>query len=350
MEVLIVNHDGRILYPEQLTGQVQPNMPESRQDKGSAPSWSVDNGYVSSIVAVPTPENSGLIWYIAVRQPLDIALQPAHVLLYKLLGLGVIAALVFALVAYYLALNLSRPIEQLARTAKMVQANRQGVSFPTDHPVLEIAQLGQSMQSMTESLLGKERELQNANSFLETMVEQRTAALTQANVELLQLAAHDALTGVYNRRRLDEKLAECSLLFKRTNRAFALLLIDADHFKRINDTHGHATGDEVLVLLAQLIQQSTRATDFVARYGGEEFAVLLLEIEGEQSPQVVAQHICSTIAAATFGVVGQVTVSIGVGLPHASDANAAVLINRADQQLYLAKRLGRNRVAALEQA
>jgi diguanylate cyclase (GGDEF)-like protein len=223
------------------------------------------------------------------------------------------------------------------------------VSFPLQHPVQEIEQLGQSLQSMTDSLLGKERELQAANASLETTVAQRTAALTEANAELLKLASHDALTGVYNRRRLDEKLEESSLLFKRTGRAFALLLIDADHFKRINDTFGHATGDEVLVQLAQLIQSSTRATDFVARYGGEEFAVLLLEIEDEQSPLIVARNICSAIAQATFAVVGHVTVSVGVALAHVSDPTPAALINRADQQLYQAKRLGRNRVAALEQ-
>lgn len=114
---------------------------------------------------------------------------------------------------------------------------------------------------MTQSLLGKERELQDTNTHLEATVAQRTAALNQANAELLNLASHDALTGVYNRRRFDEKLAEYSLLFQHSGRAFALLLIDADHFKRINDTHGHAVGDDVLRQLAQLTQESTRATD-----------------------------------------------------------------------------------------
>ncbi|WP_426139049.1 sensor domain-containing diguanylate cyclase [Pseudomonas sp. DWP3-1-2] len=348
MEVLIINQEGRILYPEQLAGQLQPDVPDATQNTSGAQGWSVDHKYLSSVVAVPTPAGSGLSWRIVVRQPLDTALAPARILLYKLLGLGLLAALLFAAVAYYLALNLSRPIEQLARSAKRVQAHRSGVSFPLHHPVAEIAQLGQSMQSMTESLLGKERELQEANISLETIVAQRTAALTQANADLLRLATHDALTGVYNRRRLDEKLSECNLLFKRTGRAFALLLIDADHFKRINDTYGHATGDEVLVQLAQLIQQSTRATDFVARYGGEEFAVLLPEIEGDKSPHTVAQTICSTIAEASFAVVGHVTVSIGIGLAQPADASPVALINRADQQLYQAKRLGRNRVACGE--
>jgi len=344
MQVLIVNQRGLILYPEKLAGQ-QQSVP---QDTAKGPAWSVDEEYVSSVASVPMPPDSALSWSIVVRQPLATALQPAHTLLYKLLGLGVLAALLFVAVAYYLARNLSRPVEQLAGAARQVQAHRTGVSFPLHHRVLEIAQLGQSLQSMTDSLLGKERELQDANACLEATVAQRTAALTQANAELLQLATHDSLTGVYNRGYLDEKLEECRLLFKRTNHGFALLLIDADHFKRINDTYGHATGDDVLVQLAQLIQLNTRETDFVARYGGEEFAVVLPHSEGEQGPQVLAQKICASIAAARFDVVGKITVSIGVALAHASDPDAVTLINRADRQLYQAKQSGRNQVAFAE--
>jgi diguanylate cyclase (GGDEF)-like protein len=320
-------------------------MPVARENHSDTAGWSVGNGYLTSVVAVPTPSSTDLTWYIAVRQPLDIALQPARILFYKLLLLGVIAAIVFALVAYYLALYLSRPIEQLAKSAKRVQNQQPGVTFPRDHSVREIAQLGQSLQGMTESLLGKERELQEANASLEATVAQRTAALTQANADLLKLATHDALTGVYNRRRFDEKLDECNLLFQRTGRPFALLFIDADHFKQINDTHGHAIGDEVLHQLARLIQGNTRATDFVARYGGEEFAVLLPEVEEPESPEVVAEKIRAAIAAAIFATVGHVTVSIGIGLAEISDSNTTALIKRADQQLYQAKWSGRNRVA-----
>ncbi|TBN34331.1 sensor domain-containing diguanylate cyclase [Pseudomonas sp. BGI-2] len=345
VEALIVDHNGKVLYPESLMGQLMPNMPVARENHSDTSGWSVGNGYLTSVVAVPTPSSTDLTWYIAVRQPLDIALQPARILLYKLLGLGVIAAIVFGLVAYYLALYLSRPIEQLAKSAKQVQSQQPGVTFPRDHSVREIAQLGQSLQGMTQSLLGKERELQEANASLEATVAQRTAALTQANADLLKLATHDALTGVYNRRRFDEKLDECNLLFQRTGRPFALLFIDADHFKQINDTHGHAVGDEVLHQLARLIQDTTRATDFVARYGGEEFAVLLPEVEEPESPEVVAEKIRAAIAEATFATVGHVTVSIGIGLAESSDSNTTALIKRADQQLYQAKWSGRNRVA-----
>lgn len=350
VEVLIVNGAGDVLYPQQMTGQQRPELLAQLRHSPGARGWSVADGYVSSVLAVPTPPSAGLSWYIIVRQPLNSALYPAHVLLYKLLGLGVLAALGLAVVAYFLAQRLSRPIELLAQSAKRVQAKQPGVTFPQQHSVIEIAQLGQSIQSMTESLLGKERELQAANASLEVTVTQRTAALTQANAELLKLATHDALTGVYNRRRFDEKLGECSLLFERTGRAFALLFIDADHFKRINDTFGHATGDEVLHQLARLIQDSVRLTDFVARYGGEEFAVLLPEIEDEQSAAVVAENIRARVADASFPLVGQVTVSIGIGMAEASDGNTTALTKRADQQLYHAKSSGRNRVSYRLQA
>ncbi|VEF11674.1 diguanylate cyclase [Pseudomonas fluorescens] len=339
IEALIIDHDGKVLYPEALMGQ------QLAADEAGSTGWSVGNGYLTSMVSVPTPSSTALSWSIAVRQPLETALQPARLLLYKLLVLGVFAAMVFGLVAYYLALYLSRPIEQLVQTAKQVQNQQPGAHFQLQHPVLEIAQLGQSIDAMTRSLLAKERELQQANASLEATVAQRTAALTQANAELLSLATHDALTGVYNRRRFDEKLTEYTLLSRRTGRPFALLLIDADHFKRINDTHGHAVGDEVLKQLAQLIQTSLRTTDFVARYGGEEFAVLLPEIAQPDTPETVAEKIRVAIAAAQFPMVEQVTVSIGVALADPADNSHSALIKRADQQLYQAKAAGRNRVA-----
>ncbi|WP_166220080.1 sensor domain-containing diguanylate cyclase [Pseudomonas atagonensis] len=339
IEALIIDHDGKVLYPEALMGQ------QLATNGSTSPGWSVGNGYLTSMVTVPTPSSTALSWSIAVRQPLETALQPARLLLYKLLLLGVFAALVFGLVAYYLALYLSRPIEQLAHSAKQVQDNQPGAHFPLHHPVREIAQLGQSIDAMTQSLLGKEHELQEANASLEATVAQRTADLVRANAELLSLATHDALTGVYNRRRFDEKITEYSLLSRRTGRPFALLLIDADHFKRINDSHGHAVGDEVLQQLAQLIEASLRTTDFVARYGGEEFAVLLPEIAQPDTPEVVAEKIRSAVANALFPAAGNVTVSIGVGLADPADNNQMALIKRADQQLYQAKAAGRNQVA-----
>lgn len=339
IEALIVDFDGKVLYPELLAGEQMP------KDKLVTPSgWSTADGFVTASVAVPSPSNAKMTWYIMVRQPLDVALQPARTLLYKLLILGVLAAVAFMVAAYYLASSLSRPIEQLAKSAKQVQEHQPGAVFPQEHSVLEIAQLGRSLTGMTQALLAKERQLQEANASLEATVAQRTADLTQANAELLKLATHDALTGVFNRRRFDEKLAENSLLFQRTGRTFALLLIDADHFKRVNDTYGHAIGDDVLCQLAALIESTTRATDFVARYGGEEFAVLLPEVEAPDSPDVVAEKIRAAVEAAVFPAVGRLTVSIGVGVAEPSDRDSLALLKRADMCLYEAKAAGRNRV------
>ncbi len=338
-EALIVDFDGRVLYPELLAGE---HLPPNQLSPPSG--WSTGNGYVTASVAVPSPSNAKMTWYIMVRQPLDVALQPARTLLHKLLLLGLLAAIVFVLAAYYVASSLSRPIERLAKSAKQVQDQRPGAVFPQEHAVLEIAQLGRSISGMTQSLLTKERELQDANASLEATVAQRTADLTRANADLLSLASHDALTGVYNRRRFDEKLAENGLLFQRTGRTFALLLIDADYFKRVNDTYGHAVGDDVLCHLAALIQSTTRATDFVARYGGEEFAVLLPEVEEPDSPDVVAEKIRAAVAAAKFPTVDHVTVSIGVSIALPADRDSLALLKRADMQLYEAKAAGRNRV------
>ncbi|EZP64144.1 MULTISPECIES: sensor domain-containing diguanylate cyclase [Pseudomonas] len=339
IEALIVDFDGKVLYPELLAGEQMP------KDKLVTPSgWSTADGFVTASVAVPSPSNAKMTWYIMVRQPLDVALQPARTLLYKLLILGVLAAVAFMVAAYYLASSLSRPIEQLAKSAKQVQEHQPGAVFPQEHSVLEIAQLGRSLTGMTQALLAKERQLQEANASLEATVAQRTADLTQANAELLKLATHDALTGVFNRRRFDEKLAENSLLFQRTGRTFALLLIDADYFKRVNDTYGHAIGDDVLCQLAALIESTTRATDFVARYGGEEFAVLLPEVEAPDSPDVVAEKIRAAVEAAVFPAVGRLTVSIGVGVAEPSDRDSLALLKRADMCLYEAKAAGRNRV------
>lgn len=340
LEALIIDFDGKVLYPEALAGQQMP-----KDNLSSSSGWTTGNGYVTASVAVPSPSNANRAWYIVVRQPLDIALQPARVLLYKLLILAVLAAILFTVVAYYLALTLSRPIERLAKSAKQVQDHQPGAVFPQDHTVLEIAQLGRSLTGMTQSLFSKERELKDANASLEATVAQRTADLTQANADLLKLATHDALTGVYNRRRFDEKVVENSLLFQRTGRTFALLLIDVDYFKRVNDTYGHAFGDDVLCELAALIENTTRATDFVARYGGEEFAVLLPEVEEPDSPEVVAEKIRAAIAAAHFPTVGHVTVSIGVSVAEPGDRDSLALLKRADMQLYQAKGAGRNRVA-----
>lgn len=187
--------------------------------------------------------------------------------------------------------------------------------------------------------------LMNAN--YQRHMNKAAVALSLANQQLELLSVSDSLTGVFNRRRLDEKLKEDFLGLRRGGRNFSLLIIDADHFKRINDTQGHQTGDEVLKRLAHLLADSTRATDFVARYGGEEFAVLMPNTESETDGIVVAEKIRRAVEEYPFPQIGRVTVSVGVSCSSPMDASEMDIFRRADRALYQAKEQGRNRVCSI---
>lgn len=343
-EILIANALGDVLYPQALASHTRLTAaPPSAPTTGYARQrWDDGQEYLTSQASVQTRISQGLGWRIVVRQPLELALEPAHALRTRLLTLGLLAALAFSLVALWLARSFSRPIEQLANAARQIEQGASNARFPTDHRLIEVQQLSQSIQSMTTALLAHERELAAVNQTLETQVQQRTEALETANLELERLATRDPLTGVHNRRHFDARLLECFQTSQRTGTGFAVLLLDADHFKQVNDTHGHPAGDAVLQQLAHLLNENTRAVDFVARYGGEEFAVLLPHTPGGEGSMAAAEKIRAAIAAADFPEIGHMTVSIGASVWNPADTHAHAIVERADKALYQAKGAGRN--------
>jgi len=347
VEVLILNRAGDILYPERLVGTLRVPKRITGDHYYDMVRWPGGMEYLTSEVAVAAGTANDLGWRVLVRLPTQIALQPVTALRQQLLALGLLAALLFAFVAYRLASRMSYPIERLARAVQQVERREGEPDFADANGAREVAQLSQSIQSMTRSLLAKEHELEAVNASLEASVTQRTEALTRANEELARLATRDALTGLCNRRRFDERLDECFQTFRRNGRPFALLAIDIDHFKRVNDTHGHPAGDAVLCQMAQVVSDQVRAADFVARYGGEEFVVLLPETGKVVDAQTVAEKIRAAVEAAAFPGVGQVTISVGLSLSDSSDADASAVMQRADDALYQAKAAGRNRVASV---
>lgn len=173
---------------------------------------------------------------------------------------------------------------------------------------------------------------------LDQVVARRTADLLSANRTLRDLADTDALTGVSNRRHFDRLLREGFERSLLTGRRLSVLLIDVDHFKRVNDHEGHLAGDEVLRQLGLLLQRAVRSDTVVARYGGEEFAVItpsgLAEAVG------LAERLRRAVEAES-----RIRVSVGVASFEASlDRDEPALLARADRALYAAKSGGRNRV------
>lgn len=345
-QILVVDRQGAVLYPQALVDQTRLKNSTTNPLPYATVTWDDGREYLTSDVVVDAKTDNNLGWRMVVRQPLDDALAPAHGLRNRLIGLGVVAAILFGLLALPLARTVSHPIEELAEAARRIEQRTGEPQYPQSSRLLEVQQLAHSMRSMTASLLAREQELETLNHTLEAQVLQRTHALAAANEELERLATHDALTGLHNRRHCDERLAECIAVGQRMGRAFALLILDADHFKQINDRFGHATGDAVLQQLAQVLRAHTRGTDLLARYGGEEFVVVLPETPSMDAAVATAEKIRAAVDRATFAEVGHVTMSIGACVWEPTDHSVAGLVHRADLALYQAKHLGRNRVEA----
>ncbi len=169
---------------------------------------------------------------------------------------------------------------------------------------------------------------------------------SQYHEEIYRLTIIDGLTQVYNKRYLFEALEREIIRARRHARELSLLMFDIDHFKQINDEHGHLAGDFVLKELARVIQARIRRDEVLARYGGEEFVVMLPETQLDGA-RMLAESLRERVAEHSFVFQTdqiRVTISIGVAALTESDKSATELLKRADELLYEAKRTGRNRV------
>lgn len=174
--------------------------------------------------------------------------------------------------------------------------------------------------------------------------------LREANKRLEALADTDGLTGLYNRRYFDALLGRELQRTERYKTPLGLVLLDIDHFKRVNDTYGHTMGDEVLRNVSRIVTSSVRVTDAVARYGGEEIAVVFTQTTA-QGVAEVTERLRQNVAEFSHAHLGssfKCTASFGVSVCDGRGVvpNARELVDRADRALYQAKRAGRNRVVA----
>ena len=170
--------------------------------------------------------------------------------------------------------------------------------------------------------------------------------LRTRNAELDRVSRIDMLTGIFNRRHLDEHLRRVISSARRHGRSIGLLLIDIDHFKEVNDRYGHLAGDAVLKDVAQRLRAAMRTEDSLGRWGGEEFLGVLTDTPAA-SIGILAERMRKAVASAPFVVDEGREIPITVSIGHTDGTeDAEVLVHRADDALYAAKGAGRNRVAA----
>ena len=183
---------------------------------------------------------------------------------------------------------------------------------------------------------------------LEKLVDERTEELRQKTIELEEQATHDKLTGLFNRRYVDDFLQREIENARRHDRPFAIALADIDHFKRVNDSHSHAIGDKVLCRISEILVNRCRKTDVVARYGGEEFLLCFPDTSAEFAEQICSQ-IRYSVEKTDWSDIGlgiRMTISFGIAQVGRETSRASIL-NDADTRLYQAKHKGRNRIVGL---
>ena len=213
-----------------------------------------------------------------------------------------------------------------------VWRTRDSLRVLAEHDIAELERISDSFLELGREALETQSALGRTN-----------LALRQREARMAESALTDVLTGVGNRRRLDEALAAEISRARRSGEALSTFIADLDYFKSVNDRFGHAAGDQVLVRFAALARAHIRTTDVLARFGGEEFVVLLPNTDAH-SAAATAERIRAALAAETIAPLpGPISASFGVA-ELGPDEDAAGFLERADQALYAAKNAGRNQV------
>lgn len=215
------------------------------------------------------------------------------------------------------------------------------VTLPMTRRMEYEQELRQAKEQLETVLQEKEKvlaELQKINDEIQL----KQLRLTEINNHLILASNTDTLTGIFNRKYMQETLVQLVYQFWKTGAVFSLLLLDIDHFKSINDTYGHLVGDQVLMKLASLLKEHAQKEYTAARYGGEEFVILLPGLAEEEAIQV-AEQVRMTVEETQWEEIDGLTISVGVSTSAGKDDQLSML-KKADDALYTSKHNGRNRV------
>lgn len=301
----------------------------------------------SHVVDIPAPRGGPPVGL------LELVSDPAHLravvgrnALQLLLGYGVLVTALCVLIAVMLRRELQTPLESVARFAAELTPDQLTKPLQIVRPRRK---LGLDEIDVLADGIGKlQAGLRSHIANLDGLVAERTERLEQLVEEIHRLSMTDALTGAYNRRSIDERLPSEVERCHRYGRPLSVLFVDLDHFKQINDTHGHAVGDAVLRRMVVLVREQLRGgVDWIARYGGEEFLVVLPETTLDAAV-ATAERLRERIAAEVIALEGDLrlnlTSSFGVTECRADDDSGTLMV-RADGLLYQSKLAGRNRVS-----
>ena len=345
VELLILARDGRAILGAAMNSQAYPTdvITEIQSTRGGSFEATIGSQPVIGAYAKVESnlEYSDLGWTVVAQQASASALAPVRNLAWNIMVVGLLIAIVAVILATLIGHHIARPLRALTTEADKLGRTQGPLMISRYTGTLEVIQLSTALRSLLRRIGFAEQRTQEA--------EQRASDGAQQYLHDIQIlrrmADTDPLTNLMNRRSFLAAAADAMEYFRRYERPIAALIVDIDHFKAVNDSHGHAAGDAVIKRTSELIQDTLRSTDKLARFGGEEFVVMLREVD-EEGAHASAKRIQEIIATNPIGYGNQwieITVSIGVTLVAMEDRDFQDAIERADRALYMAKNTGRDR-------
>ena len=342
MRILVANRSGRIVAAAGVRGQsrIGARIPVAHLETIQAAEMiEYEEADGTRLVGVSAPF-ARTAWILAVETEYATAYAPAVTITSQIFIVDVCIVLLFSVIAYRVTLAIMAPIEALSLGARKISEGQTNYQIPVPaNSDDELGLLTQTFNDMMANLRNSQLELEQDRIRLA----EKNEELQQANEILAQLSITDGLTKLHNHRYFQDHLTREIKRVSRTKSPLALILLDIDDFKLLNDSHGHAAGDEVLVSLASIMSDSARESDLIARYGGEEFVVLM-----PNTDLAGAVHLAEKIRMAvesTRLIIGdnmkpiEITISLGVAV---FDGNRREFFGEADKALYRAKAAGKN--------
>lgn len=306
-----------LLGPDELIGKP---LPIELEEGWSVHTWQDDRTYVTGVAqGEGYQEYPGLGWRVIIRQPTTVAFAPVTALEETILKIGLIASVVTAIIGWLLASVVTRPLKRITETATLMEQGKAD-KFPHQSGIHEIESLASALESLVTSLTHSESE----------------------RVHFETLASRDALTGLANRTALRQRLNE----MQQTDGQYVLFYLDLDGFKAINDTYGHATGDALLVEIAERLRTFEIADAYPVRMSGDEFFFMFpFEQRSEQTIRAIGTALIAALSQPIRIEGNEMSVGVSIGAVIWETAMPPYLaIERADHALYRSKARGKHQI------